>query len=79
MGRQSPRNILVTHSRNGQPLSVRRFASIDTAVPRASQLAYLTGEPGDVFEVAHAFTGLQSGTFKVSVGRVAGNFIWGKL
>ena len=44
---------------------VRNYARLDTAAARAVQLLILSGEPGDVAELAHLGTGKQLGWAKV--------------
>lgn len=74
------RNIMVRHFTVGRPQNsqVRRYAYIDTAVPRTIQLAMRDGKVGDVYEIAHNVTGLQIGTIKIkAAGGIETKFIWG--
>lgn len=61
------RPILATLYRKHQPVWVRRYSRITTALPRAVQLALLEGQPGDVVEFAHSDFGFQIATVKLSV------------
>ena len=61
------RNIVTTLHRKNQPIRVRNYARLDTAVPRATQLAIMNGQPGDVVTIHHAVTGLVIGSIKVSI------------
>ena len=72
----SPRNIIASRTRGETLLAVRRYARLDTAIRRQTELAYLEGQPGDVVEFAHAETGLQIGTIKVQVRRLITNWCW---
>ena len=36
-------------------------------MPRATQLAIMDGQPGDVVTIHHAITGLEIGSIKVSI------------
>lgn len=73
----SERNIVAQlHSKMGL-LWTRRFARLDTAIPRATQLLMLEGQPGNVVEFSHAVTGLQLGTIKLRVGgKMVTDYIW---
>jgi hypothetical protein len=70
------RNHLVTfHTRDAQHRSIanenlkpRRYARLNTAVPRVVQILLDQGSPGDVAEIAHAEHGFQIGTVKVHAG-----------
>jgi len=55
------------HDEN-QVLSTRRFARLDTCIPRAVQLLLLEGHPRDVIEIAHADHGFQIATVKIHAG-----------
>lgn len=71
------RPILATLTRKHQTVWVRRYARIDSAIPRAVQLAILEGQPGDVVEFARAVTSLQIGTVRLSVGgKLTASWIW---
>ena len=61
------RNIIATLIRKGEPVYSRRYARLDTAISRATQIAILEGKPEDVVVLSHAVTGLELGTMKVSL------------
>lgn len=61
------RNIVTTLHRKHQPIRVRNYARLNTAAPRATQLAIMDGQPGDVVTIHHAVTGLEIGSIKVSI------------
>jgi hypothetical protein len=61
------RNIVTTLHRRQQPIRVRSYVRLDTAIPRATQLAIMDGQPGDVVTIHHAVTGLEIGSIKVSI------------
>ena len=62
-----PRDIVTTLHRGNKPMRSRHYARIDTAIPRATQLALLEGEPGDVVTIHHAVTGLEIGSMKITL------------
>ena len=68
--------IVVTLHRKRRVVKTRRYARLDTAIRRQTQLAVLEGEPKDVIEIAHADTGLQIGTITVGVHTLKANWIW---
>ena len=71
------RDIVATFIRRGVPQSTRRYAKIDNAIPRCTQVLMWSGQPRDVVEFSHADTGLQIGTIKVHAGgRMTTNWIW---
>lgn len=71
------RNIIATLLRKNKVIWVRHYGKLDTAVPRAVQLAMRVGEPRDVVELSHAHTGLQLGTVKLHVnGKLTTDWIW---
>lgn len=45
----------------------RRFARLHTAIRRIGELATLEGLPGDLYELAHAGTGRQLGTARLTI------------
>lgn len=72
------RNLILTLHRKRKQMWVRNYSRIDTAVPRATQLLILEGEPGDVMELAHV-NGKQLGTIKMKVnGHIVANWEWEK-
>ena len=71
------RPIVATFLREGKPLMTRRYARLDNAIPRATQLLMQCGEPRDVVEFSHADTGLQVGTIKIHAGgKLTTAYIW---
>lgn len=67
--------VVTLHRKRKQVGNPRRYARLDTAFPRSVQRLILDGEPGDLYEVAHAEFGFQIGTVKVNAkGKVALNF-----
>lgn len=66
------RPILATFYHKNEQKNARRYARIDTALPKAVYRLILEGEPGDVIEFSHAEWGFQIGTAKIKVG---GNII----
>lgn len=68
--------IIATLHRKRKVVKSRRYARIDTAIKRQSQLAVIEGEPKDVIEFSHAHTGLQIGTIKVGVGEFKAEWVW---
>ena len=68
--------IIATLHRKRKVVKSRRYARIDTAIKRQSQLAVIAGEPKDVIEFSHAHTGLQIGTIKVGVGEFKAEWVW---
>ena len=77
-----PRPIVATFHRKDQRLvkgETRRYAKIDNALPRATQLLMWDGAPGDVVEFSHALTGKSLGFIKVKAGgKLDSEFIWEK-
>ena len=67
MSRKGERLFILTQTtRNGEVKGrPRHYAKLDTAAARAVQLLILSGEPGDVAELAHLGTGKQLGWVKV--------------
>ena len=67
MSRKGERLFILTQTnRNGEGKGrPRHYARLDTAAARAIQLLILSGEPGDVAELAHLGTGMQLGWVKV--------------
>lgn len=51
-----------------RPLRTRRYARINTAVPRAITWLLLSGEPGDLVEFSMAEFGTQLAVVKVHAG-----------
>jgi len=73
----SQRNLVATLLRGNKPVWSRRYARLDTAIPRCTQLALLEGHPRDVIELSHAETGMQIGTVKLGVGnRIVSTWAW---
>lgn len=72
MQRKYERNIVATLNRvEGNKRVVvwtRTYARFDTAAPRAVELGILTGQPGDVVQIASILTGLEIGTVKIHAG-----------
>lgn len=68
--------IIATLHRKRKVVKSRRYARIDTAIRRQSQLAVVEGEPKDVIEFSHAHTGLQIGTIRVGVGEFKAEWLW---
>lgn len=68
--------IVATLHRKRKVVKSRRYARIDTAIKRQSQLAVIEGEPKDVIEFSHAHTGLQIGTIRVGVGEFKAEWVW---
>ena len=57
----------------------RRYAKIDNALPRATQLLMWDGAPGDVVEFSHALTGKPLGSVKIKAGGMLDSwFLWEK-
>lgn len=70
-------NIVATWTRKREPINTRRYARLDTAIPRCTQRIMELGEPGDVIALSHAVTGLDLGYIKVKVGAVLEtHWIW---
>lgn len=67
MSRKGERLFILTQTtRHGEGKGRgRHYARLDTAAARAVQLLILSGEPGDVAELAHLGTGRQLGWVKV--------------
>lgn len=63
----TPRNIITEFHPYDQTRAgyKRRYSRLNTAVPRAVQIAMQDGHVGDVIEVYHAETGLAIGAIKV--------------
>lgn len=51
-----------------RPLRTRRYARIQTAIPRAISWLLLEGEPGDLVEFSLAHSGTQLAVIKVHAG-----------
>ena len=62
------RPIVAAFHRKSKPGHVRRYAKIDNALPRATQLLMWDGSPGDVVEFSHALTGKALGSVKIRAG-----------
>lgn len=72
------RNIVAALHRGEHIVWIRRYARIDTAVPRCTQLALLEGHPRDVVELSHAHTGMQLGTITLHVNnKLTASWAWG--
>ena len=67
MSRKGERLFILTQTnRHGDRKGrARHYARLDAAAARAVQLLILSGEPGDVAELAHLGTGKQLGWVKV--------------
>ena len=67
MSRKGERLFTLTQTdrHGGKKGRVRNYARLDTAAARAVQILILSGEPGDVAELAHLGTGKQLGWAKV--------------
>ncbi len=72
----TPRPIVATVVRKRKVVDVRRYAYLNNAIKRMSELAMLELEPKDVVEFSHNDTGLQMGTLKVGIGELKANWIW---
>lgn len=73
------RNIVLTYEPYDRTLPgfVRRYGYLDTALPRAVQIAMRVGGVRDVFVLHHAVTGLEIGTLKVAAqGHLVSSFVW---
>ena len=75
------RPIVATFHRKDQRRLVkgetRRYAKIDNALPRATQLLMWDGAPGDVVEFSHALTGKPLGSVKIKAGgKLDSWFLW---
>lgn len=71
------RNIVATLLRKNKPVFTRRYARVDTAVPRLSQVMMLEAQPRDVVELSHAVTGLWIGSIIMRVhGKLESTWIW---
>jgi metal-responsive CopG/Arc/MetJ family transcriptional regulator len=71
------RNIIMTLHRDNKIVWVRRYARIDTAIRRCTQLAVLEGQPKDVMEMAHNISGRQLGTIKLHTGnKLTAQWLW---
>ena len=71
------RPILAVLIRRGKQVCPRRYARLDNAIPRYTQLLMQYGQPRDVVEFSHADTGLQIGTIKVLAGgNMTTDWIW---
>lgn len=72
----NPRNIAASLNHKGRPQFVRRYARLNTAMPRAMHILIDQGEPGDTVDFYHIDTGIYLGFLKVHAGgRVTGQFI----
>ncbi len=77
----TPRPIVATfHPKVGKVSKLaapRRYAKIDNALPRATQLLMWEGNPGDRVEFSHALTGKQLGVVTVKAGgKLESWFLW---
>lgn len=71
------RPIIAVLIRRGKQVCPRRYAKLDNAIPRYTQLLMQYGQPRDVVEFSHADTGLQIGTIKVHAGgKLTTDYIW---
>lgn len=71
------RPIVATLLRRGKPVSSRRYAKLDNAIPRYTQLLMQYGRPRDVVVFSHADTGLRVGAIKVHAGcKLTTDYIW---
>lgn len=64
----STRPYLAQLHRGDKTLWKRSYQSFTNAARRATELALLQGEPGDVMEFSNNDTGFQIGTMKLHVG-----------
>lgn len=71
------RPIVATLHRGGKIVWTRRYARIDTALPKLTKHAVMLGHPGDAAILHHDVTGLEIGYVKVHVGgRLSAKWIW---
>lgn len=71
------RPIIAVLIRRGKQVCPRRYAKLDNAIPRCTQVLMRSGQPRDVGEFSHADTGLQIGTIKVHAGgKLTTDYIW---
>ena len=61
------RPISASLHRKGQVLWTRRYARLDTALPKGVFYALLSGQPKDVLEIYHVELGFQIATVKIHV------------
>ena len=66
--RNGPRLVQAILTRKGAYIWKRNYTRVQTAIRRATELAFIEGQPGDVIELSHAATGMQIGTIKLHVG-----------
>lgn len=62
---------VVLHRRRGnstEEIWVKFFSSISNCIRRGSELAVLTGQPGDVLEITHSNFGFLIATIKLKQG-----------
>lgn len=60
-----------------QPVTKRRYAYLDTALPKCFQRAMTRGKVYDVFEIYHIHTGRQVATLKIKLnGQIDPWFLW---
>lgn len=66
--RNEPRLIQAILTRKSKYVWVRHYTRVQSAIRRATELAFLDGQPGDIIELSHVATGMQIGTIHLSVG-----------
>ena len=62
------RPIAAALNRGGRVLWTKRYARLDTALPRGIYYALMEGQPKDVLELYHAEFGFQIATVMLHVG-----------
>lgn len=71
------RNVVATWERKGEVVRTISYSRIDNALSRLTYHILWDGQPGDVIELAHRYTGMQFGTMKVRVGnRIETQWVW---
>lgn len=70
------RNIVSTWLRKGEVIRTISYSKIDNALSRMTFHALQKGQPGDVMELSHRYTGLHIGTVKIRVNKIETNYIW---
>ena len=62
---------VVLHRKSGnstEEIWTKFFSSVSNCIRRGSELAVLTGQPGDVLEITHSNFGFLIATIKLKVG-----------
>ena len=70
------RNIVGEWFRKGDRIKTISYGKIDNGLARFTMHLFQKGEPGDVIQFTHRFSGMLIGEMKVRVGKIETRWIW---